>query len=421
MDATRGLLNAAGAKFITSLTGLLASILWTIGLRRSMARLSTASDEVVRQIGRVISPSGGEMAVVAQLQQGAEIGRSSADIAQRSQLHVDLTEELLNEARDQTGTFKRFETDLAVSLARAITTAFSPQMEAMTERLTGAINALSDRLGTMNQAALQEMIERFGTLLKEATDSEMTQLRKTLESLSERLEGAGQAIGSGAGEAAEKLDRAGTDLLARVEQVSQSLGAGALQSRRRCAGREGSDERSGRHYPERRRAGKAGIGVRARIARYRRRGVRPARSAAEELKATGTTLDRVSGALTNAVDSVEEMVQEQRKVVDAVRTATPEAMSSVQRVVDLLQQSVQSMSATMNQTRDAMSATSRTLHETVAQITAGVSEYSNQVAELHRKMDNELAKAVGGMHKGIEELEGAIEELGETVLARRAA
>lgn len=258
-------------------------------------------------------------------------------------------------------------------------------------------------------------------MLKESTDSEMTKLRETLVTLSDRLEGAGQAIGTGAGEAAEKLDKAGSDLLSRVEQVTQALGGGASNLDAAAQGvKEAMNDLdvSVRDAAELGRQGAAFVREALTTAEdvFGR-----LRSAAEELRATGTMLDRLSGALTDAVDSVEEMAQEQGKVVEAVRTATPEAMASVQRVVDLLQQSVRSISTTMNQTRDAMGSTSKTLQETVTQITAGVSEYSSQVAELHRRMDNELARAVGGLHKGVEELEGAIEELGETLATRERA
>lgn len=105
-----------------------------------------------------------------------------------------LTEELLNEAREQTGTFKRFETDLAVSLAGAINQAFTPQMQAMTERLVASIEGLSDKMGTMNQEALKTMLSDFAGMLKQATDSEMLQLQQTLQELSNQLQGAGSML-----------------------------------------------------------------------------------------------------------------------------------------------------------------------------------------------------------------------------------
>lgn len=421
-SATRGLLSAAGAKFLTSLTGLLASIVWTIGFRRRMARLAGATEAVLDRIGRIVPSGGGEMAMFAQLQASRDvhqvaIGHTdvSKEVSEKTGRQVELSEELLTEAREQTGTFKRFETDLAVSLAGAITTAFSPQMEAMTSKLTAAIDGLSLKIGTMNQEALQHMMDDFAAMLKKSTDSEMAQLRETLSTLAERLTGAGNAIGEGAGQAAEKLDKAGTDLLTRVEQVSANLASGATNLEGATQGVKEAMNDLDVTIREAADLGKQGSTfVRGALDNAEQVFGR-LKSAAEEMNAAGAALERVSGRLSEAVDSVEEMTREQRSVVNAVREATPNAMASVQRVLDLLQQTVQVTATMMNQTRDSMATTSKTLGTTVAEITAGVSEYSKMVAELHRRMDEELAKAVGSLDKGVVSLEEAIEELGEVI------
>ncbi len=424
-SATRGLLSAAGAKFLTSLTGLLASIVWTIGFRRRMASLTRASEEVLSRIGRIVPSGGGEMAMFAMIQasrdvHNAVIGHTdvSKEVSEKSGRQIEVAEELLNESREQTGTFKRFETDLAVTLAGAITNAFSPQMEAMTSRLTAAIDGLSLKIGTMNQEALQQMMDDFAAMLKKSTDSEMAQLRETLSTLAERLSGAGNAIGEGAGQAAEKLDKAGSDLLARVEQVSANLASGATNLEGATLGVK--EAMNGLDATVREAADLGNRGstfVRGALDNAEQVFDR-LKSAAEEMNAAGAALERVGGRLSEAVDSVEEMTREQRSVVNAVREATPNAMTSVQRVLDLLQQTVQVTATMMSHTRDSMESTSRTLGTTVAEITTGVSEYSKMVAELHRRMDEELAKAVGSLDKGVVGLEEAIEELGEMVSNR---
>lgn len=424
-SATRGLLSAAGAKFLTSLFGLLASIVWTIGFRGRMASLSGAAEAVLDRIGRIVPFAGGEMAMFAQLQASREahqaaVGHTevSREVSEKTGRQVELGEELLNEAREQTGTFKRFETDLAVSLAGAITTAFSPQMEAMTNKLIAAIDGLSLKIGTMNQEALQHMMDDFAAMLKKSTDSEMAQLRETLATLADRLTGAGNAIGEGAGQAAEKLDRAGADLLARVEQVSANLASGATNLEGATQGVKEAMNDLDVRIREAADLGKQGSTVVRGALENAEAVFGRLKSAAEEMNSAGAALDRVSGRLSEAVDSVEEMTREQRSVVNAVKEATPNAMASVQRVLDLLQQTVQATATMMNQTRDSMATTSRTLGTTVAEITAGVGEYSKMVADLHRRMDEELAKAVGSLDKGVVSLEEAIEELGEVISNR---
>jgi hypothetical protein len=61
------------------------------------------------------------------------------------------------------------------------------------------------------------------------------------------------------------------------------------------------------------------------------------------------------------------------------------------------------------------------LGATVAEITSGVSEYSKMVADLHRRMDEQLAKAVGSLDKNIVELQEGVEELGEVLSSRLQA
>lgn len=434
--ATHGLLTAAGAKFLTSLAGLLASLVWTIAARRRMAALEFAADYVVDRIGIHVSFGGGEMAVFAHLQnsrdllalgeQQAEVTKAFADDAARhaevasamsdkAAEQLAMTEEVLTELREQTGTFKRFETDLAVSLAGAITQAFSPQMEAMTDRLIGAIDGLSNQMGSMNQEALKKMVEDFGSMLQRATDSEMTQLRETLETLASRLNVAGLAIGSGADKAAESIDRAGAELVASTELISNNLSAGANKL-------EGATQglKEAMNDLDTSITSAADLGRRG--ATFVREALDSAdtvfsrlSSVAAELSNSSAAMERVSGQLAHAVDSVEEMTAEQRAVVNAVKEATPNALESVKRVLDLLQQTVKLTADMMGQTKESMAATSKTLGTTVSQITAGVTEYSKTVAELHRTMDSELAKAVGSLDKGVNELEGAIEELSEAL------
>ena len=125
-DAIGKLLSAAGGKFVTSLAGLFASLVWTLFSKRSSKELTIACHELLGALSQKIAVNGAEILTI---QQGEGVADSLA-----------LSEELLTEAREQTGTFKRFETDLAVTLAGAINKAFTPQMEAMTAKLVSAID-----------------------------------------------------------------------------------------------------------------------------------------------------------------------------------------------------------------------------------------------------------------------------------------
>lgn len=460
LQATRGLLSAAGAKFMTSLAGLLASIVWTISAKNAMAKVQQATEDVLDRLGHLVPTAGGEMAMFAQLALAQELQRSSGlhievsrNLVNKTEDGLGLTEELLEQAREQTGTFKRFETDLAVSLAGAITQAFTPQMEAMTVRLVSAIEGLSEKIGTMNEDALQKMLSEFGAMLKQATDSEMAQLRSTLEGLASRLDIAGQIIGKEADGAAKALDEAGAALATRLEQsssslmtsmetASASLGSGAanaakaidaasaaLVSRVEIAstsleGAAGSVKAAmndlGATITEAAELGKQGTASFRSALESSDATVERLSSVSAQLGEAAAGMQRVSSQVAHAVDNVEELSREQRVVLSAVKEAAPNALATVQRFSEVLDESARQTAHLMAQTRQSMESTAVSLGNTVASITEGVSSYSGQVADLHRSMDEHLSKAVGSLNKGVMGLEDAIEELGEVLSSQVA-
>ncbi len=144
-----------------------------------------------------------------------------------------------------------------------------------------------------------------------------------------------------------------------------------------------------------------------------------------ELSKTSTELVEASknlaetGALvTNIVDNVQELAREQRAVVLSVKEVAPNAMAAVSRVTDVLDQAAVQTLSSMQQTRQAMETTAVTLGKTVASITEGVSVYSTQVAELHRQMDGQLARAVGSFDQGVKDLGEVVEELIENIQSK---
>lgn len=467
LNATRGLLSTAGAKFLTSLAGLIASILWTFASKRKMAELNRQIELVLERLGILVPVSGGEMVMFAQLNTTRDLHQNSAkhlevstDLSGKAADLGALTEELLNESREQTGTFKRFETDLAVSLAGAITQAFSPQMEAMTSKLVVAIEGLSDKIGTMNQEALERMMEDFSATLKKATDSEMTQLRETLAALSNRLDGAGDAIGRGAETAVAALDRAGTDLVARVEAVAAGLGTGAANLEAAAQSVKVALNDLDVSISDAAKLGEQGADFFRGALASMDGAIGKLDGVSAGLGEAAQGLERVAGAVLNALEGIEELSQEQRGVIQAVKDAMPQTLGAVERVATILNESIASSERTMErmkhnietsvvnlqgaaaqiakgvdeyskrvaslqeamgqELKETVVETAAALKSTVASMLEGVTEYSNEVAELHRTMDQHLAKAIGSLDKGVVGLEESIEELGEILSPRMA-
>lgn len=435
------LLQIAGSKFLTSLAGLGASIVWTIFFRRSINEISVACENFLLVLSKVVSPAGGEAITLHQL----EASDKSLQLGKNAN---ELTEELLSEAREQTGTFKRFETDLAISLASAINQAFSPQMQAMTERLVASIEGLSDKLGTMNQEALKTMLSDFAGLLRQATDSEMTQLQQTLQELTNQLHGAGSVLEiqsgmaanailnagvemqtqlKGAGdtltaqtaEVATAIHNAGTQLAERTQEMSEKLVQGASQLEQATASIRLGFKDLGAVVEQASTKGKEGIAQIHMALEKADFTVVQLSQTASGLSDAAQGLAETGALVSNMVDNVQELAREQRAVVLSVREVAPNAMAAVARVTEVLDQAAAQTLSSMQQTRQAMESTATTLGKTVGSITEGVGVYSTQVAELHRQMDGQLAKAVGSFSQGVEELREVMEDLAETLPSSR--
>lgn len=422
VSATKNLLNSAGGKFMSSLAGLLVSLAWTIVGRRRVARLERASARVVDAIEVLWPPVGAEAAVAEQLTQLVQVGdKLTSQHATQAQHHgvaqekLALTEELLVEAREQTGSLKRFETDLAVSIGNAITNSFGPQMEQMTTRLEQAITNLSDRIGTMNEDALRTMMDDFSKMIRSNTDSEMENFKDTLNALAGNLQAASEELKSGVGGAADALGDATRAMTASLASAAQGLVESV----------QGMDAAMAK-------AKASVLEVDATISRAAELGARGLQRVDQTLEATDQVVQRmadastswtqVSGSLQNlsaglaeTCDAVEELSQEQKAVVASVRAATPEALQAVTRMSELLDASARSAAQSMGSVESAMDRATKDLSGVVSSITDGVVQYTQQVAQLHQSMDAEMAKAVGKLGGAIQNLDDTVGELNDSL------
>lgn len=421
-EATKNLLSSAGGKFLSSLAGLFVSLIWTIVGRRRIVRLERASSEVVEAIEALWPPIGAEAAVAEQLIQLSKVGDTlSAQQGVQTQLQsatqdqVALTEELLVEAREQTGALKRFETDLAVSIGNAITNSFGPQMEQMTQRLEQAITHLSDRIGTMNEDALRKMMDDFSQMIRSNTDSEMEKFKETLVALAGNLQTASDQLRTGVGGAADALGEATRDMTSSLANAAQGL----VES---VKGMDGVMDKARASVQE----------VDATLVRAAAMGAQGMTRMEATLETTDQVLQRMtdsgadwlkvssglqnlSAGIAEACDAVEELAQEQKAVVASVRSATPEALQAVSRMSELLDGSARSAAQSMGHVQSAMDKTSKDLSGVVSSISDGVVQYTQQVAQLHQAMDAEMAKAVGKLGGAIQNLDDTIGELNDSL------
>jgi methyl-accepting chemotaxis protein len=445
LDATRSLLASAGGKFMSSLAGLTVSLLWTVVGRRRMVRLQRAASNVVDAIEHLLPPVGAELAVAEQLtqlqamsehlaaqqatllQSQALLTQSQAVLTQSHAVQQDqqaLTEELLEQAREQTGSLKRFETDLAVSIGNAITSSFGPQMEAMTKKLVEAITGLSDRMGSMNEEALNKMLKEFAEAMRASSAEEMGKFKDTLGLLADKLADATEGLGTGVGAASDKLSESVLQMTQKLVETTQEMSS-------RIADASGDLKESIQGVDAAMDKARASVQeVDATISRAAQMGQQGLNRVEGAIESSGQVVQRMNeaglhwsnaagalqltaGKLTDACEGVEELSQEQKAVVAAVRSATPEALQAVNRMTQLLDETTRSAASSLSTVQSAMDRTSRELNGVVASITDGVGQYTQQVAQLHQSMDAEMAKAISSLGGGINNLVEAVEDLND--------
>jgi methyl-accepting chemotaxis protein len=405
-SAIGNLLGSAGAKFLTSLVGLLASILWTIAFRRGMHRVGERCDEVVHLIGVLAPPDAGERLARAQFEHSQSALQTADD-------HLLIAEESLQESREQTGTLKRFETDLAVAIGKAINAGLAPQLEEMTRKLTESIDKLSERMSAINQDALEKMLNDFAALLKKATETEMTALQQTLGKLAESLQTLADKLTNAGQETGRVFNAASDNLAARLAEFTDSLGTvtqGLLDANvalsESVAGLASTVE-------EAKEAGNSGRTFISQAIVQASEQVTNLSATSKALESTALNLQHLIGSVDDTVKAVQSLAAEQRQVVQSVKDATPNAMRSIEAVLTTLQQTVAATQTTMTEAKKAMTDTASVLQESVNSVTGGIGQYTETVSTLHERMDSYLATAIGQLGHKISSLEEVVEELAE--------
>lgn len=424
IGATQGLLSSAGGKFMSSLAGLAVSLCWTIASKRALARVQRASERVVAAIETWWAPVGAEAVVLQQLDQLRTVGESLSRQQLTALEHRDISGELLVEAREQTGVLKRFETDLAMSIGKAVTAGFSPQMEQMTSRLEKAISELSERMSSMNEDALRTMMKDFSQAISANTADEMKQFKETLSALSGKLDSSAQMLTVGIEGAASTMGEAAqgmaSGISAAAEKMSSDIASASQSLTNSVSGMEEVISRATEAVQEidvtvRRAAALGANGV-----EHVGRSIESAQILVDGMGNVGEAWKKVSKDLSELVakisetsDAVEELSEGQRAVLRTVQAAGPEVLNAVEKVRTHMEDTSQAVADAMQKVQGAMGRTSEDLTGVVTAIKDGVTEYSRQLASLHLNMDTAMAGAVSKLGGAIQNLDESIEDLND--------
>lgn len=209
--ALRALLGAAATKFLTSVTALAASLVfaWLKNARLHATELHI--EAINRELERLVLPLNSER----------------------------LAAESYTELTRQTSQLERFNQDLAVSIAQALDKSIGASFAAALKPVQESIETMADKLGDINQSALERMTSQFASQLSGAAEEHTRRLGEMLDTAAKaigelpgQIEAAGEkfrvGIEEGSKELATSFAAAGENLDASLKQSSESM-AGALR------------------------------------------------------------------------------------------------------------------------------------------------------------------------------------------------
>ena len=374
--AMESLIANAGGKFTSSIIGLFCSLTWSWRAKVALEKLQSTMNEVHAAL-RKVAPDTAAQAIV------------------RRQHSV--FKEMLAESREQVGQLKRFETDIAVAIAKAIGNELQPSFKTLGTELVQAIQLLTDRIGNMNEDALQKMISQFIEEFRGTSSAEMQEFKSVLTQLAINLEAAGTKIGAdlGAagtsfGSAAGNLETVITKTQETVEQLDSSLQrAGSVVS-------EGSDRFeiiSDKLFTNLRAVDGLLVGV-------------------------DSFLDKIQkniGTLNDISDSLDDTVEAQKSVSIEFRDAIPKLSKALSDAVLEISQSSQTAADSLTSIRTELEKTKGSIDQTVVSLSTGVDQYTEKVKDLHLVLDVKIGEAISKIGTAVMDLTDTIDDLVEAL------
>ena len=347
--AIQNLLSVAGAKFLTSLVGLGASLLWIFVAKRWQSSLEKVSEEFLDALSHHVSPYGAEFLAAQQAEQGQEA--------------LQYADELIAEVRDQSGVLKRFETDLVLA------------MKGQTDRMIDSIDRLAKSLQGIQAETLQKMMEQFLGLLQKMTQDEFARFRDALIEATDALQDSAEQLGVGA---AHLTDAAGV-IKDGVYEFEQCLEAATTR-------------------------GSRGIALADTLLSRVDDSQQALQHTTSGLQATASDVGRIVEHIGLTTERVDQLSREQMRVVESVQALVPKTTMAAEQLGQVMSDAVRT-------TKNGMEATARTLGEVVQEITQGITAYSEQVGNLHGSMDEQMAKAIGSLDSVISQLSSQVDSL----------
>jgi predicted nucleic acid-binding Zn-ribbon protein len=375
-QALNGLIATAGGKFITSIAGLFCSLLWNWRAKVSIEKLEAAIDELEVTLRTIASDNAPQAVIHAQL---------------------GIFNEILFENREQVGQLKRFETDIALAIAKAIGNALQPSFEELGKKLIESLDKLTDRISSINEDALKDIMEKFLDGIKGDSAKEMAQFKQTLLDVAEKLNSAGvgvgqtfEAAGNSFGTAVNILEKTISKTNDTVVQLESGL------DKAKDFANDGSNRLE--------------IVVNSLVTALNGvdKVIFNVDSFVQKIQSSTESLNLVTDSLDDTVASQKSISDEFRVGIPTMSNALKDAINEITIGTSASREALAALRSDFEDTRTAV-------EETVSRLTSGVSDYSDKVAHLHSTLDQKLAQAVSSINSTIVTLEETMDDFVESL------
>lgn len=375
-EAMKLLIANAGGKFLSSIVGLLCSLTWNWRAKVKIAELQDRMDSLHAALRR-IAPDTAAQAIIKR--------------------QHSIFKEILTESREQVGQLKRFETDIAVAIAKAIGKELDPAFKLLGSELIDAIKELTDRIGNMNEDALQKMISQFIEQFRGTSSSEMQEFKAVLAELAKNLEAAGKTIGGEIGNAGTTFGSAAKNFESAITKTHETVTLlDASLQRAGTVVEAGSD----------------------RFELVTDRLNSSLRNVDGVLGGVDEFIEKIQkniGTLNNISDSLDDTVEAQKSISIEFREAIPKMSKALADAVLEIGQSSQIAADSLSSIRNELESTKGSIDETVVSLSSGVDQYTDKVRNLHLILDEKIGEAISKIGSAVMNLSDTIEDLVEAL------
>lgn len=405
-QAMQELLNGASLAFLTSIVGLLCSILFSFREKNWVHQFDERLGCWISSLEHRLGSNTAEHIAHAQLQQ----------------------------SRQQTEVLEVFTNELAFQIAEAfdqkLQTHVSTSVSPLLEQLVEGIQGLRGDRQTSNEAVLQKLLEQFTERLDGAAGTEMQALSDTLSNLNDRLkeqtqqftqahELSQQAVEESMNNLAELFKQGATGFQAQVTASVASLSSNVDQLLEKLgAQQEAANTQIDQRITKISDAFQKPLEVlKETVGRFEVISTKT-QSGVEQLEVISTSLQNATKSIEDLAKPINEAASRFERSGEQVGTFSAkmsEASGELSQSVEAVCESNEATSAAWSDYRQRFEGIDEALGHAFQQMTDGLQSYTEQVNSFTQELDRHTADIAGKLSGVAEDLSRQIEDFNETL------